>query len=145
MALTDTTIPPITGIDDPAQARVLLYQAGRTVHAPLDQVGLATDTEMASAIDAAIDATATAETRNRIVNPAMQISQENGNTASTASGFYPADQWASSVVGTAAFQSQRVQVTTPNGSMNRLRFTVNTVDTSLAAGDFVGFDRYGGR
>ena len=40
MALTDTTIPPITGIDDPAQARVLLYQAGRPVHAPMDNVGL---------------------------------------------------------------------------------------------------------
>ena len=48
MALTDTTIPPITGIDDPAQARVLLYQAGRTVHAPLDSVGLLTDSEGAA-------------------------------------------------------------------------------------------------
>ena len=73
MALTDTTIPPIAGIDDPAQARVLLYQAGWPVHAPLDSVGLATDTEMAAAIEAAIDATATAQTRNRIVNGAFQI------------------------------------------------------------------------
>lgn len=40
-------IPAIAGIDDPAKARVLLYQAGRPVHAPLDQVGLLTDTEAA--------------------------------------------------------------------------------------------------
>ena len=47
MALTET-IPPITGIDDPSQARVVLYQAGRTVHAPLDNVALLTDSEAAA-------------------------------------------------------------------------------------------------
>jgi hypothetical protein len=35
----------------------------------------------------------TAETRNRIVNPAMQISQENGTTAVNTSLAYPIDQW----------------------------------------------------
>ena len=35
----------------------------------------------------------TAQTRNRIVNPAMQVSQENGTTVLTANTAYPADQW----------------------------------------------------
>ena len=36
---------------------------------------------------------ATAETRSRIVNGAMQISQENGNTAGPAAAISSADQW----------------------------------------------------
>lgn len=34
-----------------------------------------------------------AETRNRLTNPAMQHSQENGDTVSTTGAYYPADQW----------------------------------------------------
>jgi hypothetical protein len=34
-----------------------------------------------------------AQTRNRIVNPAMQISQENGNAVGSTNSYYPADQW----------------------------------------------------
>ena len=34
------SIPAIAGIDDPSQARIVLYQAGRPVHAPMDKVGL---------------------------------------------------------------------------------------------------------
>jgi hypothetical protein len=39
----------------------------------------------------------TASLMNKIINPSMQISQENGDTISAASaflGYYPADQWA---------------------------------------------------
>lgn len=35
----------------------------------------------------------TAQARNRVVNPAMQISQENGSTPGGTSGYYAADQW----------------------------------------------------
>ena len=34
------SIPAIAGIENPSQARMMLYQAGRPVHAPMDQVGL---------------------------------------------------------------------------------------------------------
>jgi hypothetical protein len=37
---------------------------------------------------------ATAEARNRIVNGAMQVSQENGRSSVAVNGAYPADQWA---------------------------------------------------
>ena len=77
----------------------------------------------------------TAQTRNRIVNGAMQISQENGNTAGTVNGYYPADQWLIVNVMTAVVQSQRVTSYTPNGSRYRARFTVNTADAAVAAGD----------
>jgi hypothetical protein len=81
----------------------------------------------------------TAEARNRIVNGAMQISQEWGDTALGPTGgmnSYAADQWlgASTTTGTAT--QQRVQSVTPNGSKDRIRLTVNTADTSLAAGEY---------
>ncbi|UUP19493.1 hypothetical protein [Nitratireductor thuwali] len=74
--------------------------------------------------------------RNRIVNPCMQVSQENENTAGTSAPYYVADQW---VLGanfaTAAFSIQRVQSTTPAGSKDRLRATITTADAALDAGD----------
>ena len=73
--------------------------------------------------------------RNRIVNPAMQISQENGNTVGTTNGFYPADQWTVVFGTTGVINIQRVQVMTPNGSTNRLRVAVPTADALLAAGE----------
>lgn len=81
----------------------------------------------------------TAEARNRIVNPAMQISQENGNTASASTGamqHFAADQWVANGGTTGTCTQQRVQVPTPNGSASRIRLTVNTADTSLAAGEY---------
>jgi len=79
---------------------------------------------------------ATAQARNRIVNGAMQVSQETGNTAGTTSGYFAADQWSAAFVTTGAVSFQRVQVATPNGSRNRLRLTVTTADTSLAATEY---------
>jgi hypothetical protein len=77
----------------------------------------------------------TAQTRNRIVNGAMQISQENGNTAVNTDNAFPADQWKLSFGGGGVLSGQRVQVVTPNGSQNRLRLGVATADVSIAAGD----------
>jgi len=81
----------------------------------------------------------TAQSYNRIVNGAMQHSQENGNTAGTVTGFHSADQFYGNWVSSGTFTQQRVQVMTPNGSKDRIRLTVNTADTSVAAGDFLGF------
>jgi hypothetical protein len=80
-------------------------------------------------------ATATAERRNRIVNPCMQVSQEYGNTALNVPANYPADQWSFSVSGTGVGSHQRVQLTTPKGATDRLRCTVTTADASLTGGD----------
>jgi hypothetical protein len=86
----------------------------------------------------------TALARNRIVNGAMQISQENGDTASSGAAgnpaYYPADQW-----------SGRWGISP--GSMNCARWAgpigvngsaviymnVLTAKASLAAGDYVVF------
>src|SRR6186713_1006393 len=83
----------------------------------------------------------TAQTRNRIVNGAMQVSQEWGNSLlgpGSALATYAADQWqgvSSTSPGTA--QQQRVQVVTPNGSQNRVRVMVGTAKAALAAGDYL--------
>jgi hypothetical protein len=81
----------------------------------------------------------TAGLRNRVVNPCMQISQENGNTAigpTAALAHYSADQWQGYVASSpATVTQQRVQVTTPKGSRDRIRITVGTAKAALAAGD----------
>jgi hypothetical protein len=85
----------------------------------------------------------TAESRNRIVNPAMQISQENGNTGSASMSsldFHSADQWRSlSAVSPGTVNAQRVQGATPNGSLNRSRIVVAVAKAALAAGDYLVF------
>ena len=78
----------------------------------------------------------TAETRNRVVNPCFQISQENGNTAITT-GLLAADQWIFGNTTAATATLQRVQVVTPNGSKDRLRLSVTVADTSMAASDLL--------
>lgn len=75
-----------------------------------------------------------------VVNGAMQISQENGNTAGAGANYYPADEWRLIFVTSAGVVSaQRVQVATPNGSNDRIRLSVTTADVSLAAGEYLGF------
>src|SRR6188768_331014 len=73
----------------------------------------------------------TADTRNRIVNGAMQISQENGNTGGAGSAYYAADQWVSNVLTTGTVQFNRVSAITPRGSPGRLVLACGTVDTAL--------------
>ena len=74
--------------------------------------------------------------KNYIVNPGMRISQENGTSSGTASSYYPADQWFSvhSQDGTLTFQ--QVSSATPGGSENRVRMTVTSADTSIAASQY---------
>jgi hypothetical protein len=73
----------------------------------------------------------TAESYNRVVNGAMQHSQENGNTTGTTSGYYPADQWLLGVVGITASVTRQVN---PDGT----RVTVvGNSKPSLATGDFL--------
>jgi hypothetical protein len=84
-------------------------------------------------------APATADTRNRIVNPAMQVSQERGNNAGTVNSYYPADQWTISY-NTGTLTAQRVQVPTPNESRDRFRITVTAALAALIANSVARFE-----
>jgi hypothetical protein len=81
----------------------------------------------------------TAESYNRVVNGAMQHSQENGNTMGGPTGaYYAADQFFFNQ-STTKVQSQRVQVVTPNGSRDRYQGFVAATGTP-AAGEFYVFE-----
>lgn len=79
----------------------------------------------------------TALQQNLIINPAMQISQENNVTASGAAGYYAADQWVNTLVSSGVISFGRVASRTPRGSKYRLRLSVITADASIAAGEVV--------
>ena len=72
----------------------------------------------------------TAQARSRVVNGAMQISQENDVTGSPLTLWYAADQWHSNVLTSGVGGFKRLAATTPKGSKYRLRTTVNTADAS---------------
>ena len=77
----------------------------------------------------------TAQTRNRVVNPAMQISQENGNAAGTVSLYYAADQWHSAFFSSSTITVQRQTLPLrPNGS---LVIVATPAETAAAAAEFV--------
>jgi hypothetical protein len=74
--------------------------------------------------------------KNYIVNPGMRISQENGTSSGTTTSYYPVDQWFSSIGHDGTTTFQQVSSATPGGSENRVRMTVTSADTSIAAGQF---------
>lgn len=81
----------------------------------------------------------TALPKNYVVNPAFQISQQNGATAQTAHGTYPADQWLHIRSGVTATNTiAQVASVTANGSVNRLRIVMTLAQATLAAGDYFG-------
>jgi hypothetical protein len=87
-----------------------------------------------------VPAVGTAQEYNRVVNGAMQHSQENGNTAVTTVSAYTVDQWVLfNNSATGVISIQRVQVPTPKGSRDRLRLTVTTADASLTTNEALGF------
>lgn len=71
--------------------------------------------------------------RNRLTNPCMQVSQENGNSAGTTDGYFPADEWKLTHSSDGAVSVQRVQVVTPAGAKDRIRLSVTTADATLGA------------
>jgi len=80
-----------------------------------------------------------APSKNYIVNPGMRISQENGTSSNTASGYYPVDQWYTSHSQDGTLTYQQVSSATPGGSENRIRMTVTGADASIAAGQYALF------
>ena len=81
----------------------------------------------------------TASHPNRIVNGAMQISQQWGNTLLSSQGtYYVTDQWVYyyNVVGNGAHTFQHIIGNyTKYGSLHRIRVTIVTPKVTLAAGD----------
>ena len=101
----------------------------------------------AAAARAAISADPLGATyRNRIINPAMQISQERGTALVdvTNGGAYTVDQWAVGLSTTpgGTLRAQQVASITPGGSPFRLRHTVQVADASIAAGDIYSITQY---
>jgi len=80
--------------------------------------------------------------KNYIVNPGMRISQENGTSSGTTSGYYPVDQWILGHSQDGTLTTQQVASATPGGSENRIRMTVTSADTSIAAGQYAVFVQY---
>jgi hypothetical protein len=84
--------------------------------------------------------------RNRIVNPAMQISQERGTALVdvTTGAAYTVDQWLAALSTTpgGTLRAQQVASATPGGSPFRLRFTAQAADASIAAGDIYTIVQY---
>jgi hypothetical protein len=84
----------------------------------------------------------TAQTRSRICNGAMQISQELGDTNTATFGAYPADQWSMSgatiATASAAHFSNRL---TPSGNKYVVAASVSTGKPSLAAGDYLAIEQ----
>jgi hypothetical protein len=74
--------------------------------------------------------------KNYIINGAMMVSQQNGTTAGTTSGYYPVDEWQLIYSNGGAVSIAQVASTTPAGSPNRFRVTVTTADAAVAAGDY---------
>lgn len=79
--------------------------------------------------------------KNYIVNGAMAVSQEWGSTAVSATGSYPVDQFRITNVTDGAFSAQQVSAASASGSINRLRVTVTTADTAIAAGQYAKIDQ----
>lgn len=86
--------------------------------------------------------TKTARTRNRFINPTAQVSQQNGSTAGTANGYFPADEWSIGLSGIVA-SCQRVTLPTPSpeGTLTGISITATTAKASLAAADNLVMNR----
>lgn len=78
----------------------------------------------------------TARRGNRVVNGNMAISQENGTTAVSTSGAYPADQWLMSVAGLSITSGQSSGWLSPNGSRTAIYQQATVLKASLAASDY---------
>jgi hypothetical protein len=90
-------------------------------------------------------ATQTAQSLNRIVNGAMQVSQENGSTGSTANGFWPADQWVftNTAAGAVVSTGRAVSTISPqvDFARNRLTVTVTTAKATLLTTEVVNINQ----
>jgi hypothetical protein len=93
-------------------------------------------------VGGAVAAVRAADPYNRVVNGAMQHSQENGSTGSATTalnaGYYAADQWQVRWdVPAGTINGRRWDTGTPSGSTSYVTLSVVTAVTSLAAASYV--------
>lgn len=74
--------------------------------------------------------------KNYIINAGMRVSQQNGTSSGTASGYYPVDQFSVIHSQDGTLTSAQVASATAGGSPTRLRVTVTTQDGTIAAGQY---------
>ena len=74
--------------------------------------------------------------RNYVINGGMYISQQNGATAGSTSGYYPVDMFFFMST-TGSYTVAQVASVTPGGSPFRFRLTCNSGPASPAAGDYL--------
>lgn len=83
--------------------------------------------------------------KNCVVNGSMQVSQENGAVAGTATNYYPVDQWYVSAASltTATFKVEQTNSATtpaalpsPAGSPNRIRVTATAAQATVGSSNF---------
>jgi len=74
--------------------------------------------------------------RNLIINGAMQVAQR-GTSASATNSYVSVDRYLTSIIGGGAFTlSQETDTPSGQGFKNSLKVTVDTADSSIAAGDY---------
>jgi rubredoxin len=77
----------------------------------------------------------TADRRNRVVNPVMQVSQENGSSVVSTVGAYPVDQWMITSSGL-TMQAAQAAIVSPARAKNTLVQSYGVAKASLAATDY---------
>jgi len=93
----------------------------------------------APAVPAAAYVQKTARRSNLVINGALNVSQENGNTEGTTDAYYAADQiYGRMAVASAAYGFARIANANLSGSQYRLRYRVTTAKASLVANDIAG-------
>jgi hypothetical protein len=79
--------------------------------------------------------------KNRILNGAMQVSQENGSTLGNTNNYYPADQWLSAYNALTS-SSVRTASTDPRIGPFYISLGINVAKPSLAATDYSYLAQY---
>lgn len=80
--------------------------------------------------------------RNRIINGDMRISQRNGTSSvNISSDAYSLDRWLNRVSGGGVITNQQSTAVVPTGFAYSAALTVQTADSSIAAGDVYDFEQ----
>jgi hypothetical protein len=79
--------------------------------------------------------------KNRIINGDMRIDQRNNGAAVSGSPSFPVDRFRQSNNGAGVFSGQQIS-DAPAGFNNSVRFTVTTIDSSIAAGEYYQIEQF---
>ncbi len=79
--------------------------------------------------------------KNRIINGDMRIDQRNNGAAVSGSPSFPVDRFRQSNNGAGVLSGQQIS-DAPAGFNNSVRFTVTTIDSSIAAGEYYQFEHF---